>query len=151
MCSALAPEADMAEPSRHFRVVRHEPTYAMQQNNAIHSITSSATATSDGGTVTPSVRAVSALMTSSNFEACTTGRAAGFAPLRTRPVWLGVTTGRTQREHIKSAFPPEAGRCCGHALTSESYANSGHRGSIASTSQSVELHAATKRELRGKV
>jgi hypothetical protein len=33
------------------------------------------------GTVRPSILAVSALMTSSNLLACTTGRSAGFAPL----------------------------------------------------------------------
>src|SRR5262249_56697143 len=52
---------------------------------ALHSITSSATASSEGGTVIPSVRAVCALMTSSNLLDCTTGRSAGFAPLRMRP------------------------------------------------------------------
>src|SRR6476646_9197302 len=51
-----------------------------------HSITSSARASSDGGTATPSIRAVWALMTSSNLLDCTTGRSAGFAPLRMRPV-----------------------------------------------------------------
>ena len=35
--------------------------------------------------VIPSIRAVSVLMTSSNFDACTAGRSAGFAPLRMRP------------------------------------------------------------------
>src|SRR5262245_53071843 len=51
-----------------------------------HSITSSAVASSVGGTVRPSSRAVWWLMTSSNFVDCTTGKSAGFAPLRTRPV-----------------------------------------------------------------
>jgi hypothetical protein len=50
-----------------------------------HSITSSARASSDGGTVRPSILAVWALMTSSNLLACTTGRSAGLAPLRMRP------------------------------------------------------------------
>ena len=53
---------------------------------SLHSITSSAVASSDGGTVRPSIRAVWALMTSSNLLACTTGKSAGFAPLRMRPV-----------------------------------------------------------------
>ena len=43
-------------------------------------------ASSVGGTVRPSIRAVSALMTSSNLVDCTTGRSAGLAPLRMRPV-----------------------------------------------------------------
>src|SRR5262249_36729870 len=38
-----------------------------------HSITSSARASSVGGTSRPSIRAVDALMTSSNFDDCTTG------------------------------------------------------------------------------
>ena len=52
----------------------------------VHSITSSARASSVGGTVRPSILAVWALMTSSNLVDCTTGRSAGFAPLRMRPV-----------------------------------------------------------------
>src|SRR3974377_2352877 len=47
-----------------------------------HSMTSSAVVSSEGGTVRPNIRAVSALMTSSNFVACTTGKSAGFSPLR---------------------------------------------------------------------
>src|SRR5262245_18133926 len=50
-----------------------------------HSITSSAVASSVGGTVRPSSLAVARLMTSSNFDACITGRSAGLAPLRMRP------------------------------------------------------------------
>jgi hypothetical protein len=57
--------------------------------NAVHatiySITSSARASSVGGTVRPSILAVSWLMTSSNFDDCTTGSSAGLAPLRMRP------------------------------------------------------------------
>jgi hypothetical protein len=51
-----------------------------------HSITSSARASRLGGTARPSILALWRLMTSSNFVACMTGRSAGFAPLRTRPV-----------------------------------------------------------------
>src|SRR5262245_11911273 len=50
-----------------------------------HSITSSAATSSLSGTVRPSIRAVEALMTSSNLVDCTTGRSAGLAPLRIRP------------------------------------------------------------------
>src|SRR5262249_1497792 len=50
-----------------------------------HLITSSARASSDGGTVRPSTLAACALMTSSNLVDCTTGSSAGFAPLRMRP------------------------------------------------------------------
>src|SRR5260370_28959814 len=52
---------------------------------AFHSITSSAMESSEGGTMRPSIRAVWALMTSSNLIDCTTGRSAGLAPLRIRP------------------------------------------------------------------
>src|SRR5262249_31712529 len=53
---------------------------------AFHSITSSAAASSLSGTMMPSIRALSALMISSNLLACTTGRSAGLAPLSMRPV-----------------------------------------------------------------
>src|SRR5262249_1239611 len=52
---------------------------------ALHSITSSALASSVAGTLRPSILPVSALMTSSNLDGCTTGKSAGFAPLRMRP------------------------------------------------------------------
>src|SRR5262249_30477867 len=50
-----------------------------------HSITSSAVESSVGGTARPSILAVQALMTNSNLVDCTTGKSAGFAPLRMRP------------------------------------------------------------------
>src|ERR1700757_4034373 len=50
-----------------------------------HSITWSARASRVGGTSRPRVLAVWALMTSSNFDVCTTGSSAGLAPLRMRP------------------------------------------------------------------
>src|SRR5262249_11663198 len=53
---------------------------------ALHSITSSASASSLSGTVRSSMRAVCALITSSNFDAGATGRSGGFVPLRTRPI-----------------------------------------------------------------
>jgi len=51
-----------------------------------HSITSSARASSVGGISSPSILAVPVLMTNSNLFGCTTGRSAGLAPLRMRPV-----------------------------------------------------------------
>src|SRR5215813_9979438 len=56
----------------------------------VHSITSSAVASSEGGTVRPSARAVGMLMTKSNLVDCTTGRSAGLAPLRMRAVYSPV-------------------------------------------------------------
>src|SRR5262245_38530579 len=47
-----------------------------------HSITSSARASSCGGTTRPSILAVWAFMT----DTCTTGKSVGLAPLRMRPV-----------------------------------------------------------------
>ena len=49
-----------------------------------YSITSSARASSCGGTVRPSAFAVFRLMVSSNLVGCITGKSAGFSPLRMR-------------------------------------------------------------------
>src|SRR5881227_1968962 len=51
---------------------------------AAHSITSSARASSDDGTSTPSALAVFRLITSSYLVGACTGRSAGFSPLRMR-------------------------------------------------------------------
>src|SRR5262249_54941006 len=50
-----------------------------------HSITSSARASSVGGTSRPNIIAVAKLITSSNLLACTIGKSAGFAPFSMRP------------------------------------------------------------------
>ena len=50
-----------------------------------HSITSSARASSEGGTSMPSALQSCILMTSSNAVGCCTGMSAGFSPLSTRP------------------------------------------------------------------
>src|SRR5262245_31126750 len=50
-----------------------------------HSITSSARANTESGTLIPSVFAVLRLMTSSNLVDCITGRSAGLIPFRIRP------------------------------------------------------------------
>ena len=52
----------------------------------LHSITSSASASRFGGTSRPSALAVLILIINSNFVGCRTGRSAGLAPLRIRPV-----------------------------------------------------------------
>jgi hypothetical protein len=51
----------------------------------LHSMISLAVASSIGGTERPSALAVLRLMTSSNFLGCSTGKSAGFSPLRMRP------------------------------------------------------------------
>jgi hypothetical protein len=57
---------------------------------SLHSITSSASASSLSGTVSPSAFAVLRWMTSSNLVGCMTGRSAGFSPLRIRPTLNGA-------------------------------------------------------------
>src|SRR5262249_45183334 len=80
-------EPDHRQP-RLLRARRQRPRgrRAAEQDDELapfhHSITSSARASSVGGISSPSMRAVCALMTSSNLVDCTTGRSAGFAPLR---------------------------------------------------------------------
>src|SRR5262245_1210433 len=76
--------------ARLLRVRRERPRHchtAEQRDEltALHSITSSAVASSLSGTVRPSIRAVSALITSSNFDDCATGKSVVFVPLRMRP------------------------------------------------------------------
>src|SRR5262249_7373685 len=74
---------------RRLRARRERPcSRAAEQPDELpapHSITSSRVASSLSGTVSPSILAVEALMTSSNLLDCTTGKSAGFAPLRIRP------------------------------------------------------------------
>src|SRR5262249_35548695 len=52
----------------------------------LYSITSSASASSLSGTSSRSALAVLRLITSSNFVGCSTGKSAGLAPFRIRPV-----------------------------------------------------------------
>ena len=59
---------------------------ACTHKRAAHSITSSARARSDCGTVRPSALAVLRLMTSSILLGCWIGSSPGFSPLRMRPV-----------------------------------------------------------------
>ena len=65
---------------------RRRATEQRDELAALHSITSSAVASRDGGTLRPSVRAVCRLITNSNLVGCITGKSAGFSPLRMRPV-----------------------------------------------------------------
>src|SRR5262249_36200688 len=71
--------------ARHSRPRRYRTAEQRYELAPSHSITSSAATSSLSGTVRPSMRAISALMTSSNLLDCTTGRSAGFVPLRMRP------------------------------------------------------------------
>jgi hypothetical protein len=70
----------------------HKKTRAPQQTTAhaamIHSINSSASASSVGGMSRPSALAVFMLITNSNLVGCNTGRSRGLAPWRTFPVYM---------------------------------------------------------------
>src|SRR5262245_61314473 len=70
---------------QHGSYFRYTQAVSNRSKAAFYSITSSALESSVGGTVRPSILPVSALMTSSNLLACTTGKSPGFAPLRMRP------------------------------------------------------------------
>src|SRR6266545_7112554 len=59
-------------------------TYAVQQR-AAYSMTSSARASSVGGTLRPRARAVGRFIANTNLADCTTGKSAGFSPLIIRP------------------------------------------------------------------
>ena len=62
-------------------VMGQQETHALQQK-ASYSITSSARASKEGGTVRPSALAVLRLITNSNLVGCSTGRSEGLVPLR---------------------------------------------------------------------
>src|SRR5262249_49134950 len=79
------------QPCRLLRPRRERPCTrrAAEQRDeraASHSITSSARASSVGGTSRPIALGVGKLMTNWNLVDCTTGRSTGLAPLRMRPV-----------------------------------------------------------------
>src|SRR5262245_22186830 len=81
--------ADAPHPLTLLRAGRERPRdgRAAEQRDelaALHSITSSAIASTPAGISRPSMRAVWWLMTSSNLVGCTTGVSADFAPLRMR-------------------------------------------------------------------
>src|SRR5262245_40311510 len=80
--------ADFTHPLRLLRSCRHRPRRrrAAEHRDELappdHSITSSARASSVGGTVSPSALAVARLMTRSNLVGCSIGMSAGFVPRR---------------------------------------------------------------------
>jgi len=83
--------ADAPHPLALLRARRERPrgSRAAEQRDErapLHSITSSASASSVGGTVRLSAFAVPMLMTSSNAVGCMTARSAGVVPLRILPV-----------------------------------------------------------------
>src|SRR6516165_1099060 len=86
-------DADMGNASRRLVGVRRRDGRADEadqkrcdkERSSGHSMTSSARARIDGGTVRPSAFAVLRLTTSSKVAACWTGRSAGFSPLSILP------------------------------------------------------------------
>ena len=61
-------------------------------------MTSSALASTVGGKLRPSALAVLAFITSANFVSCSTGRFAGFTPLKILSTW------RRRRRKVAGAF-----------------------------------------------
>ena len=80
MSAGLPLKADIARRGWHGRKV---PIPAVSRcSTECYSITSSARASSSGGTSSPSVLAVLRLTASSNLTGCSTGRSAGLAPFK---------------------------------------------------------------------
>src|SRR6516165_12486698 len=71
-----------------------------------HSITSSARASSMGGTVSPSALAVLGLMASSNLVGVCSGRSAGFSPLRMRSTYWAAERNWLARSDPYDIRPP---------------------------------------------
>jgi hypothetical protein len=69
-------------------LIKRKSASARIGHKLYHSITSSARPSNVRGNDTPSARAVLRLMNNSTFVACWTGRSAGLAPARIRPVWI---------------------------------------------------------------
>jgi hypothetical protein len=78
--SALPPKADIAERQLDVRFVPKADIRGFS-----YSMISSAWAERFGGTSMPSALPVLRLMTNSNLADCTTGKSAGFSPLRILP------------------------------------------------------------------
>jgi hypothetical protein len=77
--TALPPKAEVHPRSCYVAFVP-QGDICSAARNPVYSITSSARASSDGGTSRPSTLAVVKLMTRSNLVGCSTGMSAGFAP-----------------------------------------------------------------------
>src|SRR6516165_5071724 len=91
------PRRDAPQRPRTARInVRFAPkaTEVLRWRRASYSITSSASASSVGGTPRPKALAVLRLITNSNLVACWTGKSEGFAPLRI------LSTNVAERYHV---------------------------------------------------
>jgi hypothetical protein len=109
--SALPQKADMCSATAD---VCYGPKADIQ---GIHSITSSARASNEGGTVRPSALAALRLIASSNLVGCQTGKSAGFARtdvdtgLAKRPRKAGAITDEATGRHILARIIN-----CGHRI-----------------------------------
>src|SRR5262249_5992804 len=74
-----------------------------------HSISSSASVSSEGGTVRPSALAALTLMTSSNLVGCSTGRSAGLAPFRIFSTKVANRRWRGTIRNPEDIRPPASG------------------------------------------
>src|SRR5262245_51847168 len=84
---SIAPYVQELLRARHDRPSRRRTAEQRDELAAAdHSITSSASASTLSGIVMPSALALLRLMAISNFVGCSTGRSAGFSPLRILPV-----------------------------------------------------------------
>src|SRR5215475_2640063 len=84
---ADAPDPPVLLRARRERPRRRRAAEQRDECAALHSITSSAMASSPGGKLRPNTLAVLRLITNSNLVDWMTGRSAGFSPLRIRPVY----------------------------------------------------------------
>src|SRR5262249_22028202 len=73
--------------SGHVQRTRRCLLWAKSGHRDDYSIASSATDSSDGGTVRPSVFAVLRLMANSKVTVCWIGKSAGFSPFKIRPAY----------------------------------------------------------------
>src|SRR5215813_2158837 len=91
-------------------IVNATTTYAAEQRDELaafdHSITSSARASSVGGTSRPRALAVLRLTCSSNLVGCCTGRAATLAPLRMRSTYDAARWNRSVGLILYDTKPP---------------------------------------------
>ena len=86
LCAAMRDRAgSVSAPAASCRKFRRGSFSSNLSLWSLYSITSSARASSVAGTSRPRALAVARLMMNSNLLDCTTGRSAGFSPLRMRP------------------------------------------------------------------
>ena len=89
LCPLQPPKADIDPRNGKCPLSAKTGREQMQQTNVRqcgYSITSSASASNLSGIARPSIFAVLRLITNSNLVDCSTGRSAGFTPLRIFPV-----------------------------------------------------------------